>query len=188
MIDDLVAAIHALHEQFVQLQGELADTKARMERMNRDGTVSHVDAAKQRVRVQIGKDADGTPHLTPWIPYSQFAGANSLHMVPSVGQQMHVISPDGDHEQARAYPLTWSKQNKSPSSDKDSVVSNLGGVKSESKGGTQTITGNLVVTGTVTIKGDLSTEAALKNKNKSVGADHKHDGVQGGGDQSGTPV
>lgn len=183
MIDDLVAAIHSLHEYVVQIHGELADVKGRMERTHRSGTVTDVDAKKQQIRVQIGEDDEGNPHKTPWIPYSQFAGSHSVHMVPSVGQQMHVISPDGEHEMAHAYPLTWSDQNKSPSDKAGDVVSNTGGVKMTDSGGTRTITGNVVIKGTLTIEG-----SSVKHNGKNIGDTHKHTDVEPGGGQSGPPA
>lgn len=45
-----------------------------------------------------------------------------------------------------------------------------------------------VITGNVTINGNVATVGTLQNNSKDVGSTHKHSGVQTGGGQTGNPV
>lgn len=111
----------------------IAEMERRISRMMLQGTVTDVDAAKHRVRLQIG-GTDEKPHKSPWIAYGQIAGALKVHSVPSQGQQMLVIAPDGVPEAGLAIPLTWSDANPSPSDKPDEHVMTFGQVKVTIKG------------------------------------------------------
>jgi phage baseplate assembly protein V len=107
------------------LSDELDFLKARLERVHRHGTVTDVDGTKHLIRMQIGGTASA-PMKSPWIPYLQHAGARKSHSMPSVGQQMHMFSPDGDFDQAFAAPLIWSDADPSPSTDPNVDVTTRG--------------------------------------------------------------
>ena len=106
-------------EALADIRGEHAALEARMERVFRKGKVTDVDAKGQLYRQEIGTDDDGQPVKSPWVPYAQVAGARKIHSPPSVGQQMLLVSPDGDHEQGHGIPLTFSTKQPSPSQDPD---------------------------------------------------------------------
>jgi phage baseplate assembly protein V len=118
----------ALHQQFAALAREVADLKRRVDNAGRHGVVSDVDAEKQVVRLKIG-GTESEPFKSPWVPYAQIAGAMKIHTPPSVGQQMTLLVPTGDFRQALALPMTWSNQNKSPSTKKDEHVLTFGKIK-----------------------------------------------------------
>jgi phage baseplate assembly protein V len=111
----------AFHEQYAGLLRDVADLKRRLDTTVRHGTVTDVDAKKQRVRLSIGGTED-KPHKSPWVPYGQIAGALKVHTPPSVGQQMTLFAPTGDFRQSVALPFTWSDDNKSPSDKPDEHV------------------------------------------------------------------
>lgn len=135
----------------VDLQDRLDLLEARLERTFRHGTVTDVDGQKHRIRMQIGGTSD-QPHKSPWIPYSQIAGARKNHSMPSVGQQMTMISPDGDIDQGFAIPLIWSNNNQSPSTDPNTDVDQRGQTTVTVTDGTWSLQ-----SGTITIKGSTIT-------------------------------
>ena len=128
MSDDLYRAI-------IELREENADLRARIEPMFRPGKVTDVDAAKGRYRQEIGVDAEtGEPLKSAWIYPMQTAGARRSHSLPSVGQQMMQVAPDGDHAQAFGVPLGWSDANPSPSTRGDEDVDQRGDAKRTMRG------------------------------------------------------
>lgn len=46
----------------------------------------------------------------------------------------------------------------------------------------------IVITGNLTVVGDIATTGTLQNNSKNVGSTHKHSGVTTGGGQTGNPV
>lgn len=131
MSDHIDNHLKALWEEIGQLRG-------RLERMHRPGPVTDVDYSdetKPRVRIQIGKDSDGQPVKGPWIPVTSHAGARLIHAPVSVGQTMLQLSPDGNFENAVAMHFGFSEKSKSPSTDKDTHVDQLGKTKNMMKDG-----------------------------------------------------
>jgi phage baseplate assembly protein V len=63
---------------------------------------------------------------SPWVPYGQIAGKYKQHRPPTVGQQLWMMSPDGEFRQAMVLPMTWSDDNKSPSEKGDEHVTTFG--------------------------------------------------------------
>ncbi len=168
---DAIDAILELQRAVTELTAKNADIEAKFERMFRPGKVTDVDAAKQLYRQEIGLDKDGAPVKGPWIPYSQVAGARKVHSPPSVGQQMMMISPDGDPAQAFGVPLTWSNENASPSQDKDTVVDDFDGTTITRKGGVLTLKAStIVLDGTAKLGGaGASRELVLRDSIDSAG-------------------
>jgi len=116
--------------ELVELAARVADLERRIAGVMRHGTVAEVDPAKQRVRIDMGPAHGGDGRfLSPWLPYSQFSGALRLHTPPTVGQQLTVMSPTGDFQQAVAVPLTHHSANPSPSSAGDENVMTYGNVR-----------------------------------------------------------
>lgn len=123
MSDDIIRAITELRE-------ENADLRARVERMFRPGKATDVDAKRGMYRQEIGTDDEtGEPIKSAWIPVSQTAGGRKSHSLPSGGQGMMMISPDGDFSQAFGIPHHWSDDNPSPSQDGDEDVDVRGSAK-----------------------------------------------------------
>ena len=109
----------------VDILTRLAEGETRSANSLRYGTVSHVDPAKQRMRLRLG-GTDDEPFLSPWMPYGQTAGALKLHNPPSVGQQFAMMSNGGDYRQSIAIPFTFSDDNSSPSDKGDEHVLTFG--------------------------------------------------------------
>lgn len=119
--------------ELVELASRVAELERRYSGTLRHGTVEEVDPKKQAVRLNFGKDVDGKPFLSPWVPYAQIAGALKVHTPPSKGQQFTLLAPSGDWQQAVALPMTWSDNNKSPSEKGDENVLTYGNVTSTVK-------------------------------------------------------
>lgn len=189
--------------ELVELASRVAELERRFSGTMRHGTVEEVDAATQIVRMNFGKDVDGKPFLSPWIPYAQIAGALKVHTPPSKGQQFTMLSPTGDWQQAVALPMTWSDQNTSPSSNGDENVLTYGNVRATIKddltqvhvGGTEfEITSGrvLIKVGGVTVEitgGGVSiTGGRVEHNGKNIGSTHIHGGVVPGGGLTDVPA
>ena len=189
--------------EVVELAARIAELERRFSGVMRHGTVEEIDAGKQRVRLNFGKDVEGKPFLSPWVPYAQIAGALKVHTPPSKGQQFTALSPNGDWQQAVALPMTWSDHNKSPSSNGDENVLTYGNI-------TATIKDDLceVVAGAATLRvtsaavtirvggvilevsgsGVAITGGKVTHQGKNIGATHIHGGVVSGGDLTDVPA
>lgn len=193
-------------DHFVEIYQRVQRLEGQNARAMRPGTVAEVrDGA---VRLRLG-GTDGEPYLSPWMPYSQMAGAIKGHARPSVGQQMTAFAPGGDMRQATAVPFTWSYANASPGAGPDPVFTygdvrveiHPGEVKATVGGGSLSLTGDAfeVKVGGGSIKltasefemlADLvkAVGASLKHNDREVGDTHRHIDVVPGGGTSGVPV
>ena len=108
--------------EIAALVSRVAELERRMAGTLRHGTVAEVDAGAQRVRLDLGPSDAGGRLLSPWVPYSQLAGAMRAHIPPTEGQQFTVAAPGGEWEQAVALPLTFSDHIPSPGSAPDENV------------------------------------------------------------------
>lgn len=147
--------------------------------------VAEVDAEKAMVRLRMG-GSDEEPFLSPWVPYTQVAGALKVHTPPSVGQQFALISSAGDWELGVALPLTWSDQNESPSEAADENVATFGSVRAElTASGLKITVGDTVVD--ITAGGIALEGADLTHNDIFIGDTHEHTLVEPGGGLSGPP-
>jgi hypothetical protein len=96
---------------------EVADLRRRFGQMVRVGAVHEVKAAgkEQKVRVVIGTDPDGKPHLSPWLYTSNARGKAREERRYQAGQNVMLVSPDGDFRQAAVLP--WAENENSPRPD-----------------------------------------------------------------------
>ena len=75
----------------------LAELRRRLAAVVRLGLVAEVDLERARMRVDYDRDASGNPVQTGWLPWlAGMAGADRSWRPPSVGEQVAVLSPDGD--------------------------------------------------------------------------------------------
>ncbi len=173
--------------EIVELAARIAELERRFSGMMRHGTVEEVDPGSHRIRLKFGADVEGKPFLSPWIPYTQLAGALKVHVPPSIGQQFTLMAPAGDWQQAVAVPFTWSNQNQSPSEEADENVLTLGdvrmtlkdgGVEIEAAGVTLELTGDgLAITG-----------GEVTHDGKNIGSTHTHFGVVAGNELTDVPA
>lgn len=112
----------------VELVARVAELERRFAGTVRHGRVAEVDAAKGRVRLSLGESTAGGDFLSPWVPYAQFAGALRAHIPVSPGQQLTLMAPGGDWQQAVAVPLAFSDAVTSPSNKGDENVITYGNV------------------------------------------------------------
>jgi phage baseplate assembly protein V len=189
--------------ELVELASRVAELERRFSGVMRHGTVEEVDAARQRVRLNFGKDVDGKPFLSPWVPYAQIAGALKVHTPPSKGQQFTLLSPAGDWQQAVAVPMTWSDQNKSPSHSGDENVLTCGDVRATLKDSLcEVVVGAVslrLTSAAVTITaGGVSVEVSdagvaitggkVTHQARNIGSTHIHGGVVPGGGLTDVPA
>jgi phage baseplate assembly protein V len=173
-------------QELADLAARIAMLEARMAQAVVHGTVEQVDPAKGTVRLNLGPNDAGGVLLGPSVPYAQMAGALKVHAPPVVGQQMTMLSPNGDWRQGIVLPMTWSAANPSPSAAGDQNVLTFG---------TATITlradGLTIAVGSASIVisagGVAITGTVLTHNATDVGDTHVHDGVVEGSDLSGTP-
>lgn len=157
-----------------------ADQDRRLANMVELGNVTAVDNGAMTVKVDLaGFETDP-------LPVAQIrAGVIKVHWMPSVGEQVAVLSPGGDL--ARAFVIgSVPMDGSAVAPDAATPTIDLGGGKLRIVGGVEivgpvTITGDVNVTGKVTASGDVvGSGVSLKN--------HKHGLVQAGTAQSGAPV
>ena len=171
----------------------LRSTFARLQELERRlagnemrGKVVQVDAEKAKVRIEIGKDSDDQPVLSPWVPYKQTAGALKVHSPPSVGQTMAIRSESGDIEQGTAEPYHWSDDNQATSTAGDAHKLTFGDVTVDlSNGGLKITVGGTVFD--LTGEGFEQTGGTQKHNGHDVGDTHKHTDVLTGPALTGPP-
>ena len=144
-----------------------AEADRRIANANGVGIVTAIDAARVRARVRIGALE------TPFIPVMQIqAGRVRFMSMPSVGEQVTVVAPDGDY--ARAYVGGAIFAGNAPGAEAGHVFLHLGG-------GELRITGDLVIEGDVRLTGTVTAETDVVAAGKSlVSHTHPH------GDPAGT--
>ncbi|MCC3246140.1 phage baseplate assembly protein V [Methylocystis sp. WRRC1] len=108
---------------------ELRRARRELVRVNRRLALSHVegivaerDEKKWKVRLEIGRDEDDKPILSPWMkPHSNSAGAYKYSPpLPAVGDRMRMMSPSGIVGAASyAVPSAFDDELKRPQQDKD---------------------------------------------------------------------
>jgi phage baseplate assembly protein gpV len=175
-LGDIIAeAITPLIDAIVEHDRRLGATDWR-------GKVTDVDAAKKLARIEIGKNSDGDVIKSPWLPYSQTAGALKVHSPPSVGQTMTIRGSTGDIEQGALEPFHWSDDNQSPSDSEDERVLTFGSVRAALTADGIHITGKFRVTGDVDFDGGHVT-----SNGKKIDDTHKHINVEPGLGVSGIP-
>lgn len=97
------------------------DEERRRANMRVSGTVKQVDAAKRRVKVDIG--LPGQELLTPWIRSREQNGNFQTHFLPKQGEKVTVVSHDGEiSESSIVEPGSYSDDNESPSNRADEGI------------------------------------------------------------------
>jgi hypothetical protein len=87
---------------------EIADLKRRLANVVRLGSVHEVKSAgnERKMRVNMGNDPDGKPILSPWLHSGGGDGKSDAREEKRFikGQNVLLISPDGDFRQAHVLP------------------------------------------------------------------------------------
>lgn len=171
-----------LEEQMIAIFSRIGEIERRARNRKRTGKIADVDHKKGLARVELSKP-DGKSFKTGWIPWKEIAaGGIKSHIPPSVGEQVDVVSENGDMTDAIIDMSTPSNENKRPHDGPEAVLV-MGSTRLTISDGAVEIVSN------VTIKGDLSVEgSALTHNGTNVGETHQHDGVLPGGGLTGEPV
>jgi len=176
-----------LDQILVSVFERLHDHDRRLAASNLRGKVTHVDAEKGLARFEMGKDEDGNPVLSPWLPQAQHAGGLKGHFPLTVGQTVSMSAAAGDVEQGALSPFHWSDANPSPSSSGAENVVTFGNVTlTLAEGSLVASCGGVSVT--ISASGLHVTGGDVKHDGKSIGKSHAHTGVAPGGGLSGPPV
>lgn len=150
------------------------------------GKVTEVDTSKAMCRIEIGKDANDQPVLSPWVPYKQTAGAMKLHNPPSVGQTMAIRSESGDVEQGVAEAFHWSDDNPANSTAGDAHKLTFGSVTVDVNGDSLVVTvGGVVVN--ISGGGVAITGGTITHDGTIIDKTHVHTDVTAGADLTGPP-
>lgn len=181
-----------------------AETQRRLHNIATIGVVADIDPSRAVMRLAVGDI------VTDWLPIPTIAaGAVRVWRCPSVGEQFLLVSPSGDLACAIPVVSLYSVHNPSPSHDKDEIfihyndndflkihtqnsqlhlsIGKMTGTADDVLFDTPkfTITGDLVVDGTIhaggTIRSDADVVAKVSLNN------HRHGGVESGRGSTGAP-
>ncbi|QRX80876.1 phage baseplate assembly protein V [Glaciimonas sp. PAMC28666] len=85
------------------------------------GTIAEIDHDTQRVRVQVGNN------LTNWRPWATTrAGGAQTWWPPTIGEQVVLLSPEGNFDHAVIFPAVYSDQFAPPSTNPDHHTTRYG--------------------------------------------------------------
>ncbi|WP_020179786.1 phage baseplate assembly protein V [Methylopila sp. M107] len=185
MTTDVASAeIRTLHRRITQLERRLA-----VSTLHGKVHPGSQDAAKRTVRLDLGKNADGRPILSPPVRWQQAgAGAFKMHSTPADNEQMILSSPSGTIGQGSIAMFgTYDRDTPAPSQATDAAVAQLGDASVSFKNGELAIAAGGVSL-TLTAAGPAFAGGKLTHEGKNVGANHKHKDVEPGGGTSGPPL
>lgn len=165
---------------------DIAELFRRVNNLMRIGKVVEVDYTSARARVQIGKNTtDFLPWLVPstatWFPLKS-------------GEQVVVLSPNGDLGMAVILPALYQTEKPAPSKDDAKIVV----IADIEQTGNKTMTGtlhadkdistasNINADAKITAKGDISASGEVTGKGVALSA-HKHQFNYVGAGQGATP-
>lgn len=180
---DLVASeLRRLHRKCAQLDRRLACASL-------PGKVASVDHEKRTLRLELGKDAEGKPILSPPVRWQQpGAGDFKMHAPPKVGEQMTLASPSGTMGSGSlAVWGTFDKDNEAPSKARDAAVMQFGSASITAKDGglTLAVAGiSLAISGA----GVAMSGGKVSHDGKNIGSTHVHSGVERGGARTDPPA
>lgn len=123
----------AATEQIRRLHKKVASADRRIALQSLPGKVAEVDSEKRRLRLRIGKTADGKDILSPWARWEEAAaGGARIHSQPAIGEQMVLWSQSGTVGAASiARPGTYDRDHEAPSKSSDTAVIERGGSRIE---------------------------------------------------------
>ena len=182
---------------------DLVEAIRQLANMIRPGVIAEVDHNKALVRVRSGE------LLTGWLPYQVArAGQDRTWWSLEVGEQVVVISPDGDLAQGYVLGSFYHSNAQPPSNNPDKTViqfSDTGRLEYDRKtnhldialpdgatvnliaNGGITFTGDLQVFGHITASGDIADRTRSMAADRGIYNGHSHSGVLSGNGSTGTP-
>jgi phage baseplate assembly protein gpV len=177
-----VSVPRTLPDQILDLYGRIAEVERRARNRKRTGTISAVDHDKGLYRVKLSEQG-GRPYVTGWIrPRQLGAGLVKIDVLLSEGEQVDVVSENGDMTDASIDLSTYSSLNERTNKDVPLLI-RIGDATIAMSGEELTLKA-----GKIKIEGDIDMgEGYLKHNGKNVGDDHKHEDVFKGSDLTGPP-
>lgn len=167
--------------QIADLYKKIAEMDRRSRNRRRTGTVEEVDYDAGKYRVLLSEQ-DGKKYLTPWIKTKQMgAGAVKIDVLLSKGEQVDVISENGDLTDAQIDLSTYSDNNPRTNSDTPYLIS-IGDASFALSGDTLTQTA-----GTINLNGDVKVSGTITCNGVDISDTHTHGGVEPGSGSSSTP-
>lgn len=109
-------------DPYLFLLNKIEDLERRVRRIVVFGTVTDVDHKRGLVRVDDGMGTEGEPNKTDWLPWAEHAGKIKTRTMPSVGQQVTVLSPSGTPETGIVMIGWYNENNKMPKADAGEYV------------------------------------------------------------------
>lgn len=169
-------------ERIVEIERKIAEQERRNRNRRRTGTIAEVDYEKGVYRVKLG-ESDGKPYLTGWIKSRPMgAGAVKFDILHNVGDQVDVVSENGDLTDARIEMADYSEANARENTTTPLHIKIGSAVFAMSDG-------KIDIIGDVTITGSLrASDGVFEHNEVDVGSTHKHIEVMTGPDESGPPA
>ena len=165
-----------LEDQIAWIVRQIGEMQRRDRNRKRTGKVTEVDFDEGLARVEFRKE-DGEPYLSPWLPWKEIAaGGIKSHIPPTVGEQVDVVSENGDLTDAQIDMSTPSNENPRPHNGPEAVVE---------KGGTRLVIADDKVT--LTTDHFEINGSSITHNGREIGHTHKHTKTQPGGGLSGVP-
>ncbi|ORE90544.1 phage-related baseplate assembly protein V [Stappia sp. 22II-S9-Z10] len=120
-----------LEDVLGQILFKLADDERRNRGRVRMGTIEEVDAEKGLARVKLGEQGEYPPLLSPWIRWKEQAmGDMRTHFPPSKGQQVRVVSQNGEIADAEIdLSIPQDSIERPSSSGSEYVLADVGGTR-----------------------------------------------------------
>lgn len=103
-------------EDVQRLIHAIAEMQKQMANIVRVGTVHEVKSGgkERKMRVKLGDGEDGKPILGPWLHSASDRGSHAEEEQYKKGQNVVMISPNGDHRQAHILPAAENNQRGRP--------------------------------------------------------------------------
>lgn len=175
-----------LPQQIADVYSRISDIERRVRNRRRTGTVKEFDASTGKYRVLLSEQ-NGTEYLSPWIGARTLgAGNTKIDVVYAVGEQVDVISENGDLTDAQLDMGTYSESNARENGSNTPLHIKIGSTVIEASGSGAKITAG-GVTMEITGGGVAITGGQVTHNGKNIGDTHTHTLVTPGGGESGPP-
>lgn len=174
----------------------LSEIDRRVSNMMRIGVIAQVDDQAAKVRVQIGAI------LTDWLRWlTHRAGDDVSYWSPSVGEQVLLLSPNGDLNSGIVLPAIYQDKHNAPAKNrkiKRTVYSDGTTIEYDKENSTLTVdcVGSVIVKGAQTLTIDFGGDVLIKSPTVTIDSPQTeitgavnvqgpityNDGITGGGD------
>lgn len=129
--------------QIADLYRRTAELERRGRNRKRTGTVKELDLAKGLARVEF--EGGDRPYVGPWMPWKEVAaGGIKTHIPPTIGEQVDVVSENGELSDGIIDMSTPSNANPRPHDGPEGVIT-MGDVRITIADGRATVKGPVVL-------------------------------------------